>query len=123
MNYLFFGGLFRLRYAYADLKTETSYVADSLFFRHKVPVKYDQEMANENEKYRIIFCRIRKKDKAEFEKALSEVDNKMCLLGHTDYEAFCHRFMEMTKKKESAIMKKTEAQMDEYGRLDEEEAV
>ena len=93
MNYLFLGGLFRLNYAYVDLNTDSDYVADSLFFRHKVPVKFGDEMVRDGDKYRVIFCKIKRKYRNEFEKALGEISNKMSLLGHNDYEAFCDRLM------------------------------
>ena len=70
MNYLYLGkGLRYLQYAYVDLFQDSGYLADSLFYRHKVPVKYGPEMLKDGEKYRVIFCRIKRKYKAEFEKA------------------------------------------------------
>ena len=89
MNFYFFGGLFRLRYAYVDLYTGSNYIADSLFFRHKVPVRYGKEAVKEDEKYRIVFCKIRRKYRQEFEKALAEISDKMSLLGYNDYDQFC----------------------------------
>ena len=67
MNYLSFGGRFWLHYAYVDLNTDLDYVADSLFYRHKVPVKFGEEMTRTGDKYRVIFCKIRKEYKEEFE--------------------------------------------------------
>ena len=93
MNYLFLGGFFRFNYAYVDLNTDENYVADSLFYRHKVPVKFGDEMVRDGDKYRVIFCKIKRKYRNEFEKALGEISNKMSLLGHNDYEAFCDRLM------------------------------
>lgn len=72
-------------------------MADSLFYRHKVPVRYGDEMAKNDDEYRVIFCRIRRKHRKEFEKALSEVSNKMSLLGHNDYDAFCAELMQAAK--------------------------
>ena len=69
------------------------YVADSLFRRHKVPIKYEHELVKAGEKYRIICCKIKKKYKTEFEKALGEIKNKMYLLGYSDYETFCDTVM------------------------------
>ena len=34
-------------------------------------------MVRDGDKYRVIFCKIRKKYKAQFEKALEELENKM----------------------------------------------
>ena len=95
MNYLYLGrSLFGLQYIYVDICLDSGYVADSLFFRHKVPVKYGSEMSREGQKFRLIFCRIRRKHRTEFEKALGEISNKMSLLGHNDYDAFCETLME-----------------------------
>ena len=44
MNYLFLGrGLLYLQYAYVDLHINDKYVGDSLFCRHRVPVKFGPE--------------------------------------------------------------------------------
>ena len=98
-NYLFLGGRFFLRYMYFDLDTNENYIADSLFYKRKISVKFEKEMNRKGEKYRAIFCRIRKKDKAAFEEALEEIRTKMSLLGHNDYDGFCQQ---MLKKLEEA---------------------
>ena len=95
MNYLFLGGRFSLNYAYVDLNTDTDYVADSLFFRHKVPVFFGDEMVSDGDKYRVVFCKVKRKYREEFEKALKELPNKMSLLGHNDYESFCDSLMNL----------------------------
>ena len=92
-HYLYLGGRFRANYAYIDLNTDSGYVADSLFYRRRIKVGFMEEMSRDDEKYRVIFCRIRKKDREVFEKALAEIPNKMNLLGHTDYEAYCDTLM------------------------------
>ena len=89
MNYWFLGGRWLLKYAYVDMKLERNYVADSLFYRRRILVHFEEEMVREGDKYRIIFVRIRRKYKQEFEKALGEIENKMSLLGHNDYGAYC----------------------------------
>ena len=103
MNYLFLksGWLF-LKYAYVDLIGENGYVADSLFYRHKVPVRFGGVMVKKGEKYRIVLCKIRKKYRKEFEKALAEISNKMYLLGYTDYDAFCATLLQKTEKTDAA---------------------
>ena len=97
-NYLFFGGLFSLRYAYVDLYTGSGYVADSLFYRHKVPIRHGEERMNDDSKYTVIFCKIRRKYQQEFEKALAEISDKMSLLGHNDYDQFCDWLMGQIEK-------------------------
>lgn len=89
MNYILFGGRFRLRYAYIDTD---DYHADKLFRRYNIRVKIDSEYTKEKETYRIILCRIRRKQKAAFEKAMNELVRNMDLFGHTDYTEFCKNF-------------------------------
>lgn len=88
-NYICFDGLFFLSYMYFDLNTDSSYVADSLFYRRKIPVKYKDEMVRDGDKYRAVFCRIRRKYRDAFEEALGELSTKMSLLGHNDYDEYC----------------------------------
>lgn len=89
-NYICFGGRFYLRYAYADVH---NYFADSLFYKHEIPVRFKDEWVKDGEKYRIIYCKIRKKYKAKFERALLELHNKMLICGYTDYEDYCESIM------------------------------
>ncbi len=91
MNYYSFGGLVGLRYAYVDLNVNENYVADSLFLKRSIPVKFKNEMVREGDKYRVIFCTINKKHQKAFEEALEELKTKMLLLGHTDYEEYCEK--------------------------------
>ena len=92
-NYVYLGGHFFLHYMYFDLDTDGNYVADSLFYKRKIPVKFKDEMNRAGDKYRAIFCRIRKKDKAAFEEALEEMRTKMSLLGHNDYDDYCQKIL------------------------------
>jgi hypothetical protein len=86
MNYILFGGLLNLHYAYIDTN---DYLADSLFYKRKIPVRFKEEMVRNDTKYKVVFCKIQKKYKKPFEEALEELTTKMCLFGHNDYEEFC----------------------------------
>jgi len=97
-NFLRLGGIFRAGYAYVDLLDNDHYVADSLFFRRKIPVKFGDEMAKDGDKYRLVFCKIRRKDIESFEEALAEIRNKMSLLGHNDYDDYCRQLMAVLEK-------------------------
>ena len=66
-------------------------MADSLFIKHKVNVKFMQECGKEGFPYIIIFCRVRKKDEAAFVDALRELPTKLLLCGHFDYVAQCEQ--------------------------------
>ena len=79
----------KLGYMYVDLNTNSGYIADSLFYKRELTVWFKDEMVRDGDKYRLIFCRIRKKDKDKFEDAMKELVDKMNLLGHTDYSDYC----------------------------------
>ena len=98
MNYLSFGGLFSLRYAYVDLNTNENYAADSLFYKRKIPVKFGDEMSRDGDRYRVVFCKVHKKYRKPFEEALEELKTKMNLLGYTDYEDYCNDLMKQMEK-------------------------
>lgn len=70
-------------YAYLDTK---DYLADQLFVNNKVKVRFGREY--EKGEYRIIFCKIRKRDNMSFLAALSEMADKAALMGETVYEEF-----------------------------------
>lgn len=82
-SFICYGGLFRIKYLYADTP---NYVADSIFYKHKIPVKYGEEFVKDGEPYLLVTCKIRRKYRKEFEESFEEVKNKMILLGHIDYE-------------------------------------
>ncbi|MPL97273.1 hypothetical protein SDC9_43462 [bioreactor metagenome] len=86
-------------YAFLD---SSDYLADQLFIKHKVRVKFLQEYQKDGFDLRTIFCRIHKRDEGAFLDALNELSNKMMLCGHVDYPAQCRAFMEMidTARKE-----------------------
>ena len=74
-------------FAFVDTK---DYLADQIFIKHKLRVYFGAEYANNEGKhdYLIIFCKIKKKDVEEFDKCMKELQNKMLLLGYTDYVDF-----------------------------------
>ncbi len=82
--------LFR-HYAFIDTP---EHLADSLFIRHKVRVRYGQEYTNDQYDYSFIFCKIRKKDEKPFLAALGELSNKMMLCRHLDYDDFCQKTLD-----------------------------
>ena len=89
-NFICVGGWPMLRYLYIDTR---DYIADSVFYKNEIPVHFGGEYVKDNEPYIWITCRIRKKYQKKFEKSFEELKNKMLLLGHTDYEEWCDKFM------------------------------
>ena len=90
-NYLDLGRHWLFFHQFFFLDTE-DYLADQLFIRHKVRVWFRGEYARPDHPYRFICCFVRRKDKQRFLDALSELPDKMAILGHTDYDAFCEKW-------------------------------
>ena len=99
-NFICINGLFYDKYFYIDTP---DYIADSIFYKHKIKIKFGDEYTKENEKYVIVTCKVRKKYKEVFEKAFEEVKNKMILLGHTDYEEWTQNFFNQLEEKKKEL--------------------
>lgn len=78
--------LFANSYVYVD---HNSYLADALFAQGKIFMKFKGEMKKMDSPYRIIFCKVLKRDVQKFEDALEKLKAKMLLLGYTDYTDVC----------------------------------
>ena len=75
-----------LSYAYLD---HESYFADKIFMEKGIRVKFIREMHRENAPYRIIFCKVQKRERERLESALKELENKILLAGYKDYPLYC----------------------------------
>ena len=82
------------RYAYIDLE---DHLAESLFERQRVSVKYEQEFMNPVNPYRLVVCRVLPWHREGFLKALSQLPNKMNLLGFNDYQDFCREYLDRSE--------------------------
>ena len=69
----------------AYLDTDEYYGVGPLQFNH-VRLKYQKEMFKPDEKYRLVFLRVLKKDEPKFIEAMEDLKIKMLICGHTDYE-------------------------------------
>jgi len=98
-HYISLGGRFYAHYMYFDIDAEDHYIADSLFYKRKIPVIFKGEMIKDGDKYRAIFCKVKRKYKDSFEKALEELKTKMELLGYLDYEEYCVNLIKQMKEK------------------------
>ncbi len=85
---------FSLWHKYFAFLDTGEYLADGLFIKYQVPVKFMQEYGRDDSTYLMIFCRIKKQDEGAFLKALRELPNKMLLCGYPDYSAQCWDFIE-----------------------------
>ena len=87
--------IFSVPYAYVD---HSSYQADQLFMQNKVRMKFKGEYAKEESPYRIVFCKVIKKDAERFEEALGKIKSKMLLLGYRDYPDVCREITKLIEE-------------------------
>ncbi len=73
-------------YSYIDSE---EHLADLIFIRRKVRVRFMKEYCKPGTPYRFILCRVRKKDMEKFTCSMEDLWNKACLMGYKDYDAFC----------------------------------
>lgn len=85
---------FTVQYAYVD---HNSYLADLLFVQRKVVMKFKHEMVRAGSPYCIIFCKVLKRNRnvERFEEILNELEDKMLLLGYSDYPEVCEEIAKM----------------------------
>lgn len=95
--------LFTVPYVYVDHST---YLADALFAQRKIMMKIKGEMAKDESPYRIVFCKVLKRDSLKFEEALGKLGDKMLLLGHTDYPKVCDEIAKMIDEETKAKKRK-----------------
>lgn len=82
-------------FAFLDVET---YAADQLFTQHQVPVHFVREYGKPGCPYRIVLCKVRKRDTGRFCAAMAELPDKLCLLGHADYLEICHTLWENVER-------------------------
>ena len=72
-------------------------LADSLMNRHLVRREIEGILGMDNEEYRLIAVKVRKKDELCFLQAMEELKGKMLLFGHPDYETHGGELVEKTR--------------------------
>ena len=80
---------FSLLYDYFAFLDVEPYAADQLFIQHQVTVQFIREYGKPDCPYRIILCKVRKRDATRFRTAMVELPDKLRLLGHADYLEVC----------------------------------
>lgn len=80
---------FSFLYDFFAIIDTADYLADQLFIKHQVHVRFGPEFVCPDAPYRVIMCKCRKKDVGAFLDAIKELPNKMLLCGHPDYLTFC----------------------------------
>ncbi len=76
------------RYIYVDCK---NYLADDLFIKNKITVKFEGDFTKDDSDYIFVYCKVKKKDHDKFIETLGELKNKMLIIGYSDYESFCEK--------------------------------
>ena len=77
---------FRKMFAYMDASDH--YRADELLRKYKLKVKFKNEWCSPNNRYRMIFCTVPKKQAELFKEAMAEMPGRMLLLGYEDYSEY-----------------------------------
>lgn len=92
---LFSASQFRAEFVYVDAP---DYVADKLFIKHKVAVRFAKDqMRRPGDPYVIVFCSVSKKDIDRFVAAIEELPEAMRQNGYEDYMEYCNRCEEAVR--------------------------
>lgn len=78
-------GLFFDYYAYVDTDR---HLAENIFIQEGMRVRFDGELRNSDNSYRIVLCRVRKRDSEKFACSMEKLYNKMIIMRYTDIEEF-----------------------------------
>lgn len=70
------------------------HLADDIFVKNKIPVKFKGDYKHDDKKYIIVYCKVKSKYLDEFTNSLGKLKNKMIHNGFTDYEVFCKNLSE-----------------------------
>ena len=73
-------------FAYMDASDH--YRADELLRKYKLKVKFKNEWCAPNNRYRMIFCTVPKKQSELFKEAMAEMPGRMLLLGYENYSEY-----------------------------------
>ena len=78
------------QFMYVDVYENGKYLGDNILAKNRVSIRFTGDYCKNGTDYRLIFCRVRKKDVSKFLESMKELENKIALLGHTDYMDFCN---------------------------------
>ena len=89
--------LFNYHYMFVDV---AEHLADQIFINHELYVNFGKELEDPKSGYRMIFCKVAKKNEEVFLQCMKELQNKMILVGKVDYINFCRNWMKKLNKVE-----------------------
>ncbi len=82
--------VFCFQYVFVDA---ADYLARSLFCRNEVQIRVQKIYGREKDDFRLVFCKVRRRDNDRFLTALRELPDKMLLCGRLGYEAVCREIV------------------------------
>jgi len=94
-NYVEIRGGLRIRHKKFVYIDKNPYRADKIFLDHGINVKFLNEWENSDRDYIVVMVSVMKKDCHEFKICMSELRNKMLVLGDTDYDKECRYLMKI----------------------------
>lgn len=65
------------------------YLFENLFYEDGIRAKVTHQLVNEENSFRLIICRIKKKDENRFANIMGKLANKMMLCGYPNYADEC----------------------------------
>ena len=89
---------FSLFYDYFAFLNVEPYAADQLFIQHQVTVHFVREYGKPGRPYRIVLCKVHKRDADRFRAAMTELPDKLRLLGYADYLEVCRTLWENVER-------------------------
>ena len=89
--------LYYQKYVYIDTK---QHLANNIFIKNKIPVKYKVEYDNDINDYIAVFCKIPKSYNEKFKGAMEQLSNNIIICGYSDYMEFCKELFEEVFKEE-----------------------
>ena len=84
--------LSRKKSRYLFLDANNRHLADSVFAKMGVPVRFDDELVSPDGKWAWRFCWVKKPDEKRFLDAMERMKSSFLLCGYTDYKEEVMRF-------------------------------
>jgi hypothetical protein len=84
------------QFVYLDTEEDLAF---SIFREHQITINVTDQFQHPEFEYLINICKVPKKYHKVFDECMSELEKKMLICGHTDYEKFCKFVIEGCKGK------------------------
>lgn len=74
------------------------HLADDIFVKNKIPVKFKGDYKHDDKKYVLVYCKVKPKYIDEFLNSLGELKNEMFHNGFADYDMFCKNMLDRIRQ-------------------------